>query len=110
MAELREVPIPDATSKEADTLSSRNAQARALQHQVAMREPMRTTRYEVSRDVIVELNEYHALVRVPAAQPGVNEYRWSDSAGTRRYVLSGPLTVAELERLARRLGELPIVR
>ncbi|HUF65867.1 MAG TPA: carboxypeptidase-like regulatory domain-containing protein [Gemmatimonadaceae bacterium] len=109
-SELREAPIPDAASPEADSISARNARARALQHQVAMRAPMRSTRYEVSRGMIVELREFHALVRLPPAEPGMNEFRWSDSAGTRRYVLSGPLTVAELERLASRLGELRVVR
>ncbi|CAN5318282.1 hypothetical protein BH23GEM2_BH23GEM2_01240 [soil metagenome] len=110
VAELREAPISDATSKEADSLSARNAQARALRHQVETRAPMRVTRYEVSRGLIVELREFHALVPVPPAQPGANEFRWTDAAGTRRYVLSGPLAVAELERLARRLGELRVVR
>lgn len=110
VAELREVPISDATSEEADSLSARNAQARALRHQVETRAPMRVTRYEVSQGLIVELREFHALVRVPRAQPGANEFRWTDAAGTRRYVLSGPLAVAELERLASRLGELRVVR
>lgn len=72
--------------------------------------PMRTIRYEVSAGTIIELREFNAVVRIPPPGPGVNEYRWSDSAGTRRYVLSGRLSIAELERLARRLGELRVVR
>lgn len=71
--------------------------------------PLRTIRYEVSAGTIIELREFHAVVRIPPAGPEVNEYRWSDSAGTRRYVLSGRLSVAELEWLARRLGELRVV-
>lgn len=72
--------------------------------------PLRTIRYEVSAGTIIELREFHAVVRIPPAGPEVSEYRWSDSAGTRRYVLSGRMSVAELERLARRLGELRVVR
>lgn len=77
---------------------------------VAVEEPERTIRYEAAPGVIVELREFHAAARIGPVRPGANEYRWSDAAGARRYVLSGPLTVAELERLAGRLGELRIVR
>ena len=110
VSELRELPIADASGAKADSISARNAEARALRHQVETQSPMRTVRYEALRGVIIELREFHAAVRVPSAQPGVNEYRWGNSAGTRRYVLSGPLTVAELERLASRLGELRVIR
>lgn len=77
---------------------------------VPVEEPERTVRYEAAPGVIVELREFHAAARLPPARQGTNEFRWSDASGARRYVLSGPLTVAELERLARRLGELRIVR
>jgi anti-sigma factor RsiW len=73
-------------------------------------EPVRTLRYETANGVIVELREFHASSRVPPARPGVNEYRWSDAAGSRRFVLSGPLPVSELRELAARLGELRVVR
>jgi hypothetical protein len=72
--------------------------------------PIRTIRYEVSRGVVVELREFHGLEAGSAAQPGVNEYHWSNPAGTRRYVLSGRIPVTELERLASRLGELRVIR
>lgn len=77
---------------------------------VPAEEPERTVRYEAAPGVIVELREYHAAARILPARPGTDEYRWSDAAGARRFVLSGPLTAAELEKLARRLGELRIVR
>lgn len=73
-------------------------------------EPVRILRYEAAPGVIVELREFHASSRVPPARPGVNEYRWSDAAGSRRFVLSGPLPVSELRELAARLGELRAVR
>ncbi|HEX6250460.1 MAG TPA: carboxypeptidase regulatory-like domain-containing protein [Gemmatimonadaceae bacterium] len=77
---------------------------------VAGEQPERTTRYEAAPGVIVELREFHAAARIPPARPGTNEYRWGDASGARQYVLSGPLAIAELERLAGRLGELRIVR
>lgn len=73
-------------------------------------EPVQTLRYEAAPGVIVELREFHASSRVPPARPGVNEYRWSAAAGSRRFVLSGPLPVSELRELAARLGELRVVR
>ena len=76
----------------------------------AVEEPERTIRYQAAPGVIVELREFHAAARIGPVRPGTNEYRWSDAAGGRRFVLSGPLAVAELERLARRLRELRIVR
>lgn len=77
---------------------------------VRAEEPMRTIRYEAASGVTLELREYHAAAPVPPARQGVNEYRWSDATGARRYVLSGPLPVAELRQLAGRLGELRVVR
>lgn len=41
-----------------------------------------------------------------AAAPPVNSYRWSSAERGKSYTLSGPLTVAELEALSRRLSEL----
>jgi hypothetical protein len=99
LTQLSELVVAGSTT--ADVFRSSEAEMQA---------PIRTIRYEVSRGVIVELREFHAPVRVPLAHPGVNEYRWNNSAGTRGYVLSGPLTVAELERLASRLGELRVIR
>lgn len=41
-----------------------------------------------------------------AAASTVNTYRWSSVEQGKTFALSGPLTVAELEALSRRLGEL----
>lgn len=42
----------------------------------------------------------------PMAAPVINSYRWSSPERGTTYTLSGPLTVAELEALSRRLSEL----
>jgi hypothetical protein len=73
--------------------------------------PLRVVRYDAGRAVI-ELREYDV---VPPPSPagtrpsGISEYRWTNSAETRIYVVTGPFSAAELERLARRLAELPVV-
>ena len=41
-----------------------------------------------------------------AAPPVVNSYRWTSVEQGRTYTLTGPMTVAELEAAARKLGEL----
>lgn len=40
------------------------------------------------------------------AAPLINSYRWSSAESGKTYTLSGPLTVAELEALSKRLSEL----
>lgn len=99
-----------AISRRTDSGTPRSLEDRPPPNLVEPPAPIRTTRYEASPGAIVELREFPAVERVPPAQPGVNEYRWGDAAGTRLYVLSGTLTVDELERLARQLGDLPVVR
>ena len=41
-----------------------------------------------------------------AVAPVVNSYRWSSAERGKTYILSGPLTVAEIEALSKRLSEL----
>lgn len=45
-------------------------------------------------------------VAAPMAATPVNSYRWSIAERGKTYTLSGPLTVAELEALSKRLSEL----
>jgi len=42
----------------------------------------------------------------PMTAPAINSYRWSSAERGKTYTLSGPLTVAELEALSKRLSEL----
>jgi hypothetical protein len=98
---------------------------------------VRVVRYEARPGVIVTLTEYEerpqpgrapisvrgqARAQVSAAQPesqeqstaavfsGERSYMWRDPERARFYVLRGALPVNELESLARRLGELKVVR
>lgn len=64
---------------------------------------LRTTTHRVSPDIDFVLREYEAAAPAPAPREGVNEYRWTDAAAGRLFVLSGPATVAELRSYARRL-------
>lgn len=107
--QLSEVVVSGVTTATERARVSREAAAPASQFQAGTGGPLRTVRYESSPGVVLELREFPATVPVPQAEPGVNQYRWTDGAETRIYVLSGDLTVAELESLARRLGELKIV-
>jgi hypothetical protein len=64
---------------------------------------LRTTTHRVRPDVDYVLREYDAAAPAPSPREGVSEYRWSDAATSRLYVLSGPVAVAELRSYARRL-------
>jgi hypothetical protein len=64
---------------------------------------LRTTTHRVSPDIDFVLREYEADAPAPAPREGVNEYRWTDAAAGRLFVLSGPATVADLRSYARRL-------
>lgn len=64
---------------------------------------LRTTTHRPRSDVAYVLREYDASAAEPAPRGGVTEYRWKDATGSRLYVLSGPVAVAELRAYARRL-------
>ena len=64
---------------------------------------LRTTTHRPRPDVAYVLREYDASAAEPAPRAGVNEYRWSDATGSRLFVLSGPVDVAELRAYARGL-------
>lgn len=64
---------------------------------------LRTTTHRPRADVAYVLREYDASAAEPAPRAGVNEYRWSDATGSRLFVLSGPVDVAELREYARQL-------
>ena len=64
---------------------------------------LRTTTHRPRADVAYVLREYDASAAEPAPRPGVNEYRWSDATGSRLFVLSGPVDVADLRAYARQL-------
>ncbi len=70
-------------------------------------EPLRTSFAEEStatRPAVAPRAQQRAAAAM--AVPVTNSYRWSDPERGRTYTLSGPLTVAELEALSKRLGEL----
>jgi anti-sigma factor RsiW len=82
----------------ADTARSRAADTaggRTLPHL------LRTTTHRARADVDYVLREYEAAGPEPPPRPGINEFRWRNTAGTRLFVLSGPGTVAELRAYAR---------
>lgn len=64
---------------------------------------LRTTTHRPRPDVAYVLREYDASAAEPTPRAGVNEYRWSDATGSRLFVLSGPVDVAELRAYAREL-------
>lgn len=64
---------------------------------------LRTTTHRPRPDVAYVLREYDASAAEPAPRAGVTEYRWSDATGSRLFVLSGPVGVAELRAYARQL-------
>ncbi|MGK2934612.1 MAG: zf-HC2 domain-containing protein [Gemmatimonadaceae bacterium] len=70
-------------------------------------EPLRTS---VAEESVATLQSApQSAQRTAAAQmaaPPINSYRWSSAERGKTYTLSGPLTVAELEALSKRLTEL----
>jgi anti-sigma factor RsiW len=70
-------------------------------------EPLRTSFAEDSTTMRRSISP-QAQQRAAAAMasPAINSYRWSSAEHGKTYTLSGPLTVAELEALSRRLSEL----
>lgn len=70
-------------------------------------EPLRTSFAEESLATRQSVAQSARRTAAPAmAAPAVNSYRWSSVERGKTYTLSGPLTVAELEALSKRLTEL----
>jgi hypothetical protein len=70
-------------------------------------EPLRTSFAEESaatRPIAAPRVQQRAVAQMAA--PVINSYRWSSPERGRTYTLSGPLTVAQLEALSKRLSEL----
>jgi hypothetical protein len=94
-------PAPRAAGQAAAADTARSTASDSADGQNALPRLLRTTTHRARADVDYVLREYEAAGPDPAPRPGINEFRWKNTAGTRLFVLSGPGTVAELRAYAR---------
>lgn len=95
--------LPEVVTGNAPASTTARGSAVVISGVPATSRLLRTTTHWLRPDVAYVLREYDASAAEPAPGAGVNEYRWSDEAGSRLYVLSGPVDVAELRAYARSL-------
>ena len=131
-------PPPSASTERPEVPSVERVRELAGRAVALSSEPrvLRVVRYEAQLGVLVTLTEYEEQPQRAAARAGAaapmraqadavrpqssdtltgsgfagNVYVWRHPDGRRFYTLQGPLPQAELESLARRLGELKVVR